>query len=133
MRIFTSYFARLTDIAKVKPSLHPISIARHPPTWYNGVGYNSLAPNIRLVYEIKRMTSEGVPIEDAIRQYTEEYTSQVLNNLDPKKVYTLLQNMYYGEDVALLCFESPEKFCHRHLVAQWLTNAGYPVEEFKFT
>jgi uncharacterized protein (DUF488 family) len=26
-----------------------------------------------------------------------------------------------GEDAILLCWESPEKFCHRHLVADWLS------------
>ena len=25
-------------------------------------------------------------------------------------------------NVTLLCYETPEKFCHRHLVAEWLNN-----------
>ena len=25
-----------------------------------------------------------------------------------------------GKDIILLCYETPEKFCHRHSVAKWL-------------
>jgi len=32
-----------------------------------------------------------------------------------------LQKM--GDNVVLLCFETPDKFCHRHLVATWLNAA----------
>lgn len=30
-----------------------------------------------------------------------------------------------------MCYEKSEDFCHRHLVAEWLTGAGFPVEEFR--
>lgn len=29
-----------------------------------------------------------------------------------------------------MCYEAPGKFCHRHLVADWLNSAGYDVSEF---
>ena len=35
-----------------------------------------------------------------------------------------------GDDVALLCFEPEGKFCHRSLVAKWLTDSGFPVVEY---
>ena len=45
------------------------------------------------------------------------YPEVVLSRLDPVKVYHVLDNS------VLLCWESPEKFCHRHIVAQWLEEA----------
>jgi hypothetical protein len=35
-----------------------------------------------------------------------------------------------GKDIALVCYEKPEDFCHRHLVAEWLKKFGYCCEEF---
>ena len=59
--------------------------------------------------------------------YTEQYYKEILNNLDPKEVYD-----YLGEDAVLICYESPEKFCHRHLVADWLSKSlNINVEEIK--
>jgi hypothetical protein len=34
-----------------------------------------------------------------------------------------------GEDIVLLCWEKPPKDCHRALVAEWLREAGFEVEE----
>lgn len=31
--------------------------------------------------------------------------------------------------IALLCYEKPDDFCHRHLVADWLRKNGYECEE----
>ena len=42
-----------------------------------------------------------------------------------------LQEVSGGRDIALCCFEKPDDFCHRHLLADWLNeklNLG--VEEF---
>ena len=35
-----------------------------------------------------------------------------------------------GGDFALVRYESPNKFCHRHLVANWLTENGYASREY---
>lgn len=61
------------------------------------------------------------------------FTLQVLVDLDPQQVYKDLKAMSKGKDVALVCYETPQKFCHRHLVAKWLEDAGLPVGgEIKF-
>ena len=37
----------------------------------------------------------------------------------------------FGDNVVLLCWESPEKFCHRHILADYINkNSGVVVEEF---
>ena len=35
-------------------------------------------------------------------------------------------------DIALVCYEAPDKFCHRHLVADWFNKAGYRCEEYGY-
>lgn len=37
-----------------------------------------------------------------------------------------------GKKICLICFEKPTDFCHRHLVADWLTKNGFQCEEYKF-
>ena len=32
-------------------------------------------------------------------------------------------------NIALICYEKPSDFCHRHLVADWMTKNGIPVKE----
>jgi hypothetical protein len=51
-------------------------------------------------------------------QYTRNYHGAILDQLDPEKIYQAL-----GEDAVLLCWEGPGKFCHRHIVAEWLKSA----------
>lgn len=47
------------------------------------------------------------------RYYVQEYWNQVLQKLNPEEVYQKLDNSI------LLCYESNDKFCHRHIVAAW--------------
>ena len=42
----------------------------------------------------------------------------------------LLGIILLGTEIALICYEKPENFCHRHLVAEWLQEAGYQVQEY---
>lgn len=60
--------------------------------------------------------------------YTEQFYKEVLSKLNPKDVLDEL-----GDDAVLLCWESPEKFCHRHIVADWLEkNLDIEVKELLF-
>lgn len=45
--------------------------------------------------------------------YIEEYYKQVLSKLNPEEVYEDLN------ETTLLCYEEPNEFCHRHIVAAW--------------
>jgi hypothetical protein len=56
----------------------------------------------------------------------EEYTTEFLAHLQTLSVHK------YGTQLkgkVLLCYEKGG-FCHRHLVAAWLKDAGYEVREF---
>lgn len=84
-----------------------VSIAGRAPDWYTGRQYKKLAPRI---WFFKKYKEDG---DEAF--YTEQYQKEVLDKLDPKEVFLEL-----GDNAILLCWETPGKFCHRHLVAKWL-------------
>ena len=105
----TSYFAKyrhlhLNDGISIALSA-PIEIETYPdlfPTW-------------KMLSEYKKTKNK--------EQYIQEY-SQILNKLDPQKVCDDLK------DKTILCWESSEKFCHRHLVADWLREKlGVKIKE----
>ena len=55
----------------------------------------------------------------------EEYTKEYIKYLDELKENGFLEKFvnYYNNhsmDVVLLCYEAPGKFCHRHLLANYL-------------
>ena len=35
-----------------------------------------------------------------------------------------------AENIALVCYEKPEDFCHRHLVANWFRENGIQIKEW---
>ena len=109
----TSYFA--------KSSKHPkaVCICAKRPWFYKGKIYPKLAPKSWFLKKYKKDKDEQF--------YTEAYKREVLDKLDPKKVYKEL-----GKDAVLLCWEGSDKFCHRHLVAEWLSNnLGVEITELK--
>jgi uncharacterized protein (DUF488 family) len=99
----TSYYA--------KSARHPnaVSIAGKAPPWYTGREYKKLAP---LYSFFKKYKEDGDQV-----YYTKQYYKEILDKLDPVKVFHDL-----GPYAVLLCYETPDKFCHRKLVAQWLSD-----------
>ncbi|MCD6434899.1 MAG: hypothetical protein J7L15_00700 [Clostridiales bacterium] len=98
----TSYYSKSSN----NPSA--VSIAAKSPDFYKGREYKKLSPKYWFFKKYK---------EDGDKEfYIEQFQKEVLDKLDPNEVYAEL-----GEDAILLCWESSEKFCHRHLVAEWLS------------
>lgn len=42
--------------------------------------------------------------------------------LTPAGVYALLSEVADKRDIVLCCYEKPNEFCHRHILAEWLGN-----------
>ena len=64
--------------------------------------------------------------------YDEKYRSTVLDVLDPAGILSEIKEFAGGSNAYLLCYETPEKFCHRHILTSWFNlsiNAG--VEEWE--
>jgi len=118
--IYTGYWAKVKEYEK--HNLVPVGISGWIPDGYNGKTYKKLAPK----YVWWKEWHDGHLSE---RWYIDKYYETVLKTLDPLVVYQELQQ--FGKDVILLCFETPEKFCHRHLVAQWLNKTNKQnIEEY---
>ena len=127
--IYTSYFAQLRNLPD---NIIPISICAKAPEWYKGLQYKKLAPKYGFFMEWKKNKDNDY--------YIEHFNKEVLASLSQLDIlfdiYNILPNefkdklesdehyWYNNPDyhIALICYEKPEDFCHRHLVAEWLSS-----------
>ena len=126
--IYTSYFAKVKSLPE---SIIPISICGKVPKGYNGLQYKKLAPKYDFFMKWKENHDNDY--------YIKCFNEQVLDNLNYddviKELLVLAGNfkgLNYLPDICLICYEKPEDFCHRHLVAEWLNKNGIQCEEYKF-
>lgn len=132
--VYTTYFAQLRNLPD---NVIPISICAKVPQWYSGIQYKRLAPKYEFFMEWKRNHDNDY--------YIEHFSSEVLEPLDVRRVMSELQVALPNEvkvqmqtpfwtskdwHVALVCYEKPSDFCHRHLVADWLRQNGYMCSEW---
>ncbi len=124
MKIYTSYFAKLKKMEQSFPyGLCVVSIASKDP--HPSFSNNKLSKLAPPWYVLKAYKENGDK-----EQYIKDYKRLVLDNLNPKEIYETLKNRAGYGDVVLVCYEKSGDFCHRHLVAEWLKDAGYEVEEW---
>lgn len=117
--IYTTYFAKLKSLPN---DIVPISICGKAPIWYSGIQYKKLAPKYDFFMQWKENHDNDY--------YISCFNNQVLSELNPVQVVNDLIAMAAGRDIALVCYEKPEDFCHRHLVRDWLNQNGFHVEEY---
>jgi hypothetical protein len=131
--IYTSYFAKLKSLPD---NIIPISICGKAPDWYKGLQYKKLAPKYDFFMKWKENHDNDY--------YVKCFNEQVLDKLNAERVVKELDNLllnqtttigYNGDlkevpRIALICYEKPSDFCHRHLVADWLNKNGFECEEF---
>lgn len=123
MKIFTGYFAKLKQYKEA--GLIPIAISRGVPDFCQDIDrLEMFQPSFQTLidYKYKRITE---------KEYTQQYSRDVLYYLDADAIYEMLVKKYKGHDIVLLCYESPNFFCHRHLVAQWFNNNCIHVKEYE--
>jgi len=114
--MFTSYYFS----KKIDLTMNLVGISQSVPRYLKGKIriYKPLCPQWSLIsaYKNKKITE---------LQYEEEYSNTILNKLNPHQVYQEL-----GSDAVLLCWEQPDKFCHRHIIPKWLsTQLGIVIAE----
>ena len=135
--IYTSYFAKLKQIEEL--NIIPVSICGRCPNWYKGNQYKKLAPNYKFFMEWKQNQDNDF--------YVEHFQKEILDN---RNINIVLQDLFdfFSIDqqefiknshipywmnndfnIALICYEKPSDFCHRHLVADWMIKNGIPVKE----
>lgn len=96
------------------------------PEWYKGIQYKKLAPKYDFFMQYKKDGDES--------HYVKCYAERVTGILDVaqvvEEIYSLLPESDKNKDIALICYEKPSDFCHRHLVAKWLNEHGYSCVEW---
>lgn len=150
MQMYTTYASALKHI-----NIDDFTIVRicrldfSTPTFKYGIAGRELMPNKDLFDRAKGKNGEE-PISH--EQYKKEYFQQ-LSKLHPEYLlerYSKIANgaipnsdgysWEYGtlkkssqpcKPFLFVCLETPEKFCHRHLVAEWLTAWGYKIKELE--
>ena len=133
--IYTSYFAQLKNLPK---NIIPITICGKAPDWYDGLQYKKLAPKYAFFMEWKKNHNNDYYISHFNEEVLNTLTiSGVLNDLQtrlPEDIQNKLTiPIQENKDwhIALICYEKPEDFCHRHLVANWMQENGVICEEWK--
>jgi len=80
------------------------------PEFYSGKEYLPLAPTWQIYSDYKNSNNSNL--------YIERYYEEILLPLDPQTVLNEL-----GKFSVLLCWEAPDKFCHRRIVSKWLEDS----------
>ena len=93
-----------------------VSISRSTPAPFDRKcsHYSPLKPSWELINHWKANHNE---------EYYRKVYGEILSRLDPHVVYETLNKSI------ILCYEGPNQFCHRHLVAEWLRKFDYKVVE----
>jgi len=121
MKIYTSYFANGKNIDE---SIIQISIARWSPKWFEGARMVQLAPSSKTLQLFKDRIINKEEYKDRYMQKLHKFFS------NPQEVFNCLRTQWDDKDVALLCYEKSGDFCHRHILAKWLSKGlGIEIEE----
>lgn len=119
---YTSYFA---NIKNLPPDVVPIAICGKSPEGYKGLEYKKLAPSWSIYSEWKYQHHNN-------SIYIDRFYKEILDKLDPLVVeQELLNRVVRGMSFCLICYEKPNDFCHRHIVADWMRKAGINIQEFQ--
>ncbi len=118
---YTGYYSKFKQYDSA--GLKTISISR---TWPNGIVPYGKIPEL-------------YPDKDTLWSYKNgeidemEYTRRYLDQLDKLGIRDILLKIHhYGDDVILLCWEAPGKFCHRHILADYINrNSKLNIKEYE--
>ena len=123
MNLHTSYFAKVKQLQQMGFT-NLVCVAGYAPKFFFDVEgarfMPDLAPRKDWFWEWK---NGHLPNE----WYIQKYNETVLSKLNPEKVIEEL-----GDNAVMLCYEKPGDFCHRHLIADWITEkTGVKVDEIQ--
>lgn len=117
--IYTSYYSK-----KISIDCKKIQISNTKPSGYR-VDYTAehFYPS-----DIAWRYKSGLIDEN---QYIEEYRNKLSKIND--RLFDIIMNKYLSDTIyIMLCYESPEKFCHRHILTDWLNEKfNININEFE--
>ena len=118
--IYTSYFSKTKKILEM--GLRPVAITAGKPKFFNGEHFGEVGPQRPLLNDYKN----GIINEE---QYTEIYNKFLEYNKE--EIISIVKERYISGNVVFLCYEGPGKFCHRHLLSEFLNKNNIKCEELK--
>jgi uncharacterized protein YeaO (DUF488 family) len=129
--IYTSYFSNIENLRKNFKNLTFVSIAGKTPEIENVEIFKlkEFMPKYEWWKIWYDKFKEELESEESKQWYIKKYNETVLSKLNAKEMFQKMYNISKGKDIILLCYETPEKFCHRHLVSEWLNRNGVYCEE----
>lgn len=117
----TSYFYQLKNLTD---DFMSISIALTNPDYLH---FDLKLPELAPDYKLLRAFKTGVISEE---EYIKVFNKQ-LDKLKATEIYEKILSSANGRTPVLLCHCGKERFCHRHLVADWFeSELGITVSEF---
>ena len=118
--LYTNYFSNIKNYDPTKV----FAVTASKPEFLKGGYLKVVAPKYEWVekYKNKEITAD---------QYTEKYIAYL--NANKEKILQVIKSL--PDESMLCCYESPDKFCHRHVLAKWLNENKVKIIEFneKFT
>ena len=122
MKVWTYYFARIKDLPE---EILPVSIAGWAPKGWTGEEYKKVAPKKDWFFKYKETGDQEF--------YKKMYSETVLSQITVQGIFEDLREIlsrHPGKtDIALVCYEKSEDFCHRHLLASYLSAKGEGIVE----
>jgi hypothetical protein len=115
----TSYFA----VNATNPK--SIAVCRYIKDWVYMAGFDGpILMEVAPPWKIVRAYREGRLSRE---EYSEDYLAFLNKIAYPKRLIASIP-----DDAILLCYEAPNQFCHRRLLAKWIEEkSGIAVPEWK--
>lgn len=134
--IYTSCFGRIKAIQAADPSAVFVAVCGGLPAWWStGQSFRWLrkvAPKWEWWNEWHKKFEDNLESDESKRWYGEKYRKTVLDKLDPAGTLAEIEEIAGGSNAYLLCYEAPNKFCHRHMLAAWLNlKNGTDIREWE--
>jgi hypothetical protein len=106
-------------------NLDAIGISCSSPKWFMGATFPLLAPEWAMVDSIKK----GLISE---KEYTLQYINLIKNRRNQGQLTAAMIYDMLPENSILLCYEPPNEFCHRRVLAEWINiETGIEIPEWK--
>lgn len=115
VKIYTSYYNNWKQLDATRKYV-PVRISASAP---KGFPFCESIPEVYPTWDLLSRYKQGL-IDDSV--YTKEYLEQLnaVNRQDILARLSQIAQKHQNKDIVLLCWEGKDKFCHRHLLADWL-------------
>lgn len=123
MFIYTTYFANLK---KLPPHVVPFNIATRQPAGCNLKSIEMFFPKNDFLFAYKAGEINAF-------EYSKRYIREVIQKIDISQFFDIVMELgKNNQRAALVCYEAPDKFCHRHIVKMYINSLGTVCTCFEY-